>query len=94
MHSSPSRSEDLNQLVRRHLSTVVSAAPGKALGTLEHDIAELVASGMVTLNARLNGVDDSSLIPRIVELWSFFWTQVLPYLEGVSLPPIPLMPLV
>ncbi|KAI0633910.1 HbrB-like-domain-containing protein [Trametes polyzona] len=78
--------EDLNQLVKRHIQTVVAAAPGKAVATLEHDTRELVASGMVTLNAKLAGVEDESLIPRVVELWQAFWTQVLPYLEGALLP--------
>ncbi|KAI9059108.1 hypothetical protein FKP32DRAFT_1688231 [Trametes sanguinea] len=78
--------EDLNQLVKRHIQTVVSAAPGKAVATLEHDTFELIAAGMVTLNAKLAGVEDEKLIPRVVELWSTFWTQVLPYLEGSLLP--------
>ncbi|EJF60477.1 HbrB-like protein [Dichomitus squalens] len=75
--------EDLNQLVKRHISTVVSMAPGKAVATLEHDTFELIATGMVTLNSKLSGVEDDKLVPRVVELWTFFWTQVLPYLEGV-----------
>ncbi|OJT09469.1 hypothetical protein TRAPUB_14049 [Trametes pubescens] len=78
--------EDINQLVRRHISTVVSAAPGKAFATLEHDTRELISAGMVTLNSKLAGVSDENLVPRVVELWSSFWTQVLPYLEGALLP--------
>jgi hypothetical protein len=30
------------------------------------------------------GVDGDKLIQRVVELWGFFWDQVLPYAEGVS----------
>ncbi|RDX47128.1 HbrB-domain-containing protein, partial [Lentinus brumalis] len=78
--------EDLNQLVRRHIQTVVSAAPGKAVATLENDTFELIATGMVTLDSKLSGVEDDQLILHIVELWSFFWNQVLPYLEGALLP--------
>ncbi|KAL1682619.1 HbrB-like-domain-containing protein [Schizophyllum commune] len=78
--------EDLNVLVKRHIQTVVSAAPSKALTTLEHDLTELIASGMVTLNAKLVGVDDDKLLVRVVEIWGFFWDQVLPYVEGVLLP--------
>ena len=76
--------EDLNQLVRRHIQTAVAAAPGKAVSTLENDTYELIAAGMVTLDSRLAGVEDDKLIMRIVDLWTFFWVQVLPYLEGVS----------
>lgn len=39
---------------------------------------------MVTLNAKLMGIDDDKLIGRVVEIWGFFWDQVLTYLEGVS----------
>ncbi|TFK44576.1 HbrB-like-domain-containing protein [Crucibulum laeve] len=78
--------EDLNVLVKRHIQTVVSSAPSKALGTLEHDTSELIASGMVTLNAKLAGIDDEKLVGRVVEIWGFFWDQVLTYLEGVLLP--------
>jgi HbrB-like len=38
---------------------------------------------MVTLNAKLNGIDDEKLVARVVEIWGFFWDQVLTYLEGV-----------
>ncbi|KAI0743175.1 HbrB-like-domain-containing protein [Daedaleopsis nitida] len=78
--------EELNQLVKRHISTVVSAAPGKAVATLEHDTLDLIANGMVTLNSKIAGVEDDKLLARVVELWTFFWGQVLPYLEGSLLP--------
>ncbi|KIK59751.1 hypothetical protein GYMLUDRAFT_44200 [Collybiopsis luxurians FD-317 M1] len=41
---------------------------------------------MVTLNAKLSGIEDEKLISRVVELWGFFWDQVLTYVEGVLLP--------
>lgn len=81
--------EDLNALVKRHVQTVVSAAPSKALATLEHDTSALISSGMVTLNAKLIGIDDDKLVGRVVEIWGFFWDQVLPYVEGVSLLTLP-----
>jgi hypothetical protein len=39
---------------------------------------------MVTLNAKLAGIDDEKLVGRVVEIWGFFWDQVLTYVEGVS----------
>jgi len=39
---------------------------------------------MVTLNAKLATVSDELLMSRLVEVWSFFWDNVLPYVEGVS----------
>lgn len=47
---------------------------------------------MVTLNAKLNGVEDDKLISRVVEIWGFFWDQVLTYLEGVSPFPFLILP--
>jgi hypothetical protein len=81
-------SEDLNSLVKRHIQTVVSASPSKALSALENDASELIASGMVTLNAKLTNIEEHKLLARVVDMWGFFWDQVLPYVEGVrvSLP--------
>jgi hypothetical protein len=79
------RSEDLNSLVKRHIQAVVSLAPSKALSTLESDASELIASGMVTLNAKFMNIEENKLLARVVDMWGFFWDQVLPYVEGVSL---------
>lgn len=78
--------EELNKLVKRHIQGVVSLSPPKALANLENDVSELIASGMVTLNSKLQGIDDEKLVARVVEIWGFFWDQVLTYLEGVLLP--------
>ena len=71
--------------MKRHIQAVVSSFPSKALTKLENDVSELIASGMVTLNAKLMGIDDEKLVARVVEIWGFFWDQVLTYVEGVSL---------
>lgn len=77
-------SEDLNSLVKKHIQTVISSTPSKALAMLEKDATELIAHGMVTLNAKLSGIEDErKLVHRVVEVWGFFWDQVLPYVEGV-----------
>lgn len=78
--------EDLNTLVKRHIQTVVTSMPNRALNKLEGDAEDLIAAGMVTLNAKLMGVHDLKLIARVVETWNFFWDQVLTYVEGVLLP--------
>ena len=80
--------EDLNALVRRHIAGVVSLSPGKALAALEGDAGELVRSGMVTLNAKFVGVEEARLLARVVDMWGFFWDQVLPYVEGVRASPL------
>ncbi|KAH6914101.1 HbrB-like-domain-containing protein [Coprinopsis sp. MPI-PUGE-AT-0042] len=78
--------EDLNGLVKRHIQTVVSSSPSRALVKLEGDASELIANGMLTLNSKLIDIDEEKLLARIVETWGFFWDQILPYLEGVLLP--------
>ncbi|PBL02141.1 HbrB-domain-containing protein [Armillaria gallica] len=77
--------ENLNMLVKAHIATAASS-PSKALATLEHDTSELIGSGMRTLNAKLAEKEDDKLVGRIVEIWGFFWDQVLPYVEGALLP--------
>ncbi|KAG8910381.1 hypothetical protein FRC02_007237, partial [Tulasnella sp. 418] len=78
--------EDLNTLVKKHLNTVVSRSPSRAVSTLEGDVVELLAMGMITLNAKLTGIEDDKLVARVVDLFGFFWDQILPYVEGVFLP--------
>ncbi|KIK27936.1 hypothetical protein PISMIDRAFT_65499, partial [Pisolithus microcarpus 441] len=75
--------EDLNALVKRHIQTVLAASPSKALTTLSADARELIEAGMVTLNVKLLLGSDEFLMGRLVEVWSFFWDHVLPYIEGV-----------
>ena len=75
----------MNTLVKRHIQSIVSNSPPKAIATLEAETSELIGSGMDTLNGKLAGIEDDKLIGRVVELWGFFWDQVLPYVEGVSI---------
>lgn len=78
--------EDLNSLVKQHIQAVISRAPSRALAALEQDVKDLVNMGMITLNAKLQGLEEETLLTRVVQIWGFFWDQVLPYLEGVFLP--------
>lgn len=75
--------EVLNQLVKKHISSVVARSPPRALSTLEQEVTALLATGMITLNVKLSELDDEKLLPRVSEVWEFFWHQVLPYVEGV-----------
>ena len=59
--SSPSSfREDLNTLAKRQIQSVVSAAPLKAMATLEFGTSALISSGMVTINAKLTGSTTTS----------------------------------
>ena len=78
--------EELNQLVKKHIAAVVSRSPSRAISALEQDITGLLARGMVTLNVKLTKVDDKKLLPRLTDVWEFFWHGILPYVEGVRRP--------
>ncbi|KAF8586700.1 HbrB-domain-containing protein [Ramaria rubella] len=78
--------EELNQLVKKHISTVVSRSLSRAITSLEQDITALLARGMITLNVKLSELDDEKLLPRLGEVWEFFWHGILPYVEGVFHP--------
>lgn len=41
---------------------------------------------MLTLEAKLHAVDEDKLVGRLVDVWVFFWTAVVPYIEGIFLP--------
>jgi hypothetical protein len=71
--------EDLNELFRRCLTEPISP-------NLHRDIEALLRDGMFTLNAKLFGVSDEKLMDRLVEQWSFFFGNVLPYFEATFLP--------
>jgi len=60
--------------------------------TLENDASELIASGMITLNSKFMNIEENKLLARVVDMWGFFWDQVLPYVEGVSLCSLDLWP--
>jgi len=41
---------------------------------------------MLTLDQKVQGVEDAKLVARIVSIWTFFFSGVVPYVEGVFLP--------
>ena len=77
-------SKGLNTLRKRHIQSVVSAAPLKAKAPLEYNTSALILSGMVILSAKLTGMNDDKLISRVVETLGFLWDQVPLDLERVS----------
>jgi hypothetical protein len=48
---------------------------------LYEEINELLELGMFTLTGKLKGVPDEKLVSRLVELWSFYFGTVIPYLK-------------
>ncbi|KAK6504844.1 hypothetical protein TWF481_006780 [Arthrobotrys musiformis] len=75
--------EDLNKLVIVHIKHQVDK---KAAILLIDDIQSLLEHGMATLDNSLVKLADVRLIPRLVELWNFVFSTVLPYFEAAFLP--------
>ncbi|KAF8507460.1 HbrB-like-domain-containing protein [Hysterangium stoloniferum] len=73
-------------LVKKHISSVLSRSPSRAVYTLEQDFTALLARGMITLNVKLTESDDRKLLLRVCDTWAQFWHAILPYVEGVFLP--------
>ncbi|KAJ3282068.1 hypothetical protein HK104_011117 [Borealophlyctis nickersoniae] len=73
--------EDLNDLVSQWLHERETVPTG-----IVEEIYELFGTGMLTLSNKLSSVGDDAFATRIVELWTFFFGSVVPYLEGVFLP--------
>ncbi|KAJ3147165.1 hypothetical protein HDU89_005762 [Geranomyces variabilis] len=72
--------EDMNELVSTWLGESYSSQ------AINEDLNEMLTTGLLTLSAKLAAVGDEGLANRIVEVWSFFFTTVVPYLQGVFLP--------
>lgn len=80
--------EALNGLVTSHITATFArySSPARVLGTLTADLKDILGSGMLTLEAKLHSVDSDKLVGRVVEVWVFFWTAIVPYVEGIFLP--------
>ncbi|KAK6528283.1 hypothetical protein TWF281_009529 [Arthrobotrys megalospora] len=75
--------EDLNKLVIVHIKRQVEK---KAAILLIDDVQSLLDHGMAMLDSSLSKLPDVRLIPRLVEIWNFVFSTVLPYFEAVFLP--------
>ncbi|KAJ3219927.1 hypothetical protein HDU67_008456 [Dinochytrium kinnereticum] len=73
--------EDLNELVSIWLNEMLIQQINPST-----DMKELLAAGMLNLGNRIVTVGDEALTLRLVELWSFFFGTVVPYVQGVFLP--------
>jgi hypothetical protein len=76
--------EDFNRLVTTHLQRCIQ----KRLppNTIVDDLRDLLATGFSSLDQTLRRTPDERLIPRLVEMWLFTFTSILPYMQAVFLP--------
>ncbi|WAQ87035.1 hypothetical protein PtA15_7A764 [Puccinia triticina] len=80
--------EDLNDFVSQHIHKTIADSPSKSIIKLHADITQLLANGVMILNNKLqpDQLSDERLLVRVFEVWHFFFTGVLPYLEAIFLP--------
>lgn len=70
---------DSSALCHSHIVATSQRTPASRLAAvLGSDLRDFVASGMLTLKAKIEAVDEGKIIPRAAEVWGFFWSQVLP----------------
>lgn len=80
--------EDINDSVSEHIKRSLERSPARALDSLSKDLYALCATGMYTINARLD-VDASQgvhLLHSLTGVWRRFHGRILPWLEGCFLP--------
>lgn len=80
--------EDVNDSISTHIHKTLDRSPARAMDALSKDLYALCATGMYTLNARLNNHfnDDFRLLEALTEVWTTFFVKVLPWLEACFLP--------
>ncbi|SPO25498.1 uncharacterized protein UTRI_03080_B [Ustilago trichophora] len=78
--------EELNEMVSLHVRKTLERSQAHAIESLTLDLISLASTGTLTLNSKLQGLEDTRLLLRLVEVWTFFLGQVLPYCEGCFLP--------
>lgn len=75
--------EDLNKLVALHIKRCYDR---RSPTQLLEDVRDLLDTGMMALDPTLLTHSDEKSIPRLVEIWSLLFGNVLPYFEAVFLP--------
>ncbi|KAJ3378513.1 hypothetical protein HDU84_007504 [Entophlyctis sp. JEL0112] len=73
--------EELNEAVSDWL---VEASARSA--NVRLDFIDLVTSGAVVLGKKMVILDEANLLPRLLDLWTFFHGTVVPYVDGVFVP--------
>ncbi|KXJ87090.1 HbrB-like-domain-containing protein [Microdochium bolleyi] len=75
--------EDLNRVVTMHIQFCILR---RGSYIIIDDLRDLLATGFASLDLTLRKTSEDRLIPALVELWLFTFTNILPYLQAVFLP--------
>lgn len=60
------------------MATSQRAPPSRIVAVLSSDLRDFIGSGMLTLKAKFETLEEAKIVARAAEVWSFFWAQVLP----------------
>ncbi|KAK9478114.1 HbrB-like-domain-containing protein [Lipomyces japonicus] len=79
--------EDLNKLVLLHVKRRISDRDATTLLIEVKDLLKLgISSFDAMLGPQLQNATDSEVLDRITDIWKFFFTDVLPYVQAVFVP--------
>ena len=68
-----------SHLCHSHIIATSQRTPSaRIVAALTQDLRDFIASGMLTLKAKFETLEETKVISRAAEVWSFFWSQVLP----------------
>ena len=75
--------EVMNKYVVSHIRRCYDRKKPEALIA---DVNDILDGGMLSLDSTLLHYPDEKLVPRLIEIWQFVFSQILPYFEAVFLP--------
>lgn len=75
--------EDFNRVVVLHLGLCIQR---RTPNVIVDDVRDLLSQGFASLDRTLRKTPEDRLIPALVELWMFTFTQILPTMQAVFLP--------
>lgn len=75
--------EDLNKLVTIHIQRCVQQ---HMPSVVVEDLRDFLQTGFASLNHSIHNVPDENLIPHLVNLWTFTFGTILPFMQAVFLP--------
>ncbi|ORY50729.1 hypothetical protein BCR33DRAFT_712724 [Rhizoclosmatium globosum] len=73
--------EELNDAVTDWLNESAARSTN-----IRADLNELVQNGAVILGKKMVIAGEETLVPRLLDLWSFFFATVVPYMQGSFVP--------
>ncbi|WFD30137.1 hypothetical protein MSPP1_001154 [Malassezia sp. CBS 17886] len=78
--------EMLREAVESHVRQVLDRDPLHGLTTLTDNFRRLVHTGLVSITAKMHGLEGVYLLQRLTEMWALFYGTVVPYMMACAAP--------